>query len=158
MRITEAPGAAQALRRKLARSRDYYQETFRTTSRQVRLFTSTVLAAHTHLDAGSVTLEQVVFTPKNLEALLANNDLPLTYGRDTTITASGAKECEALLEAAWSDWLDFYFVPAPSTFQLFADHDEYTTFFAATKGHLARIVTALSAAGFSRVEGYRREW
>lgn len=158
MRIAEAPGAAQALRRKLARSQDYYQETFRTPSGQIRLFASTVLAAHTQLDAGSVTLEQVVFTPKNLEALLGKNDLPLTCGRDTTITASGAKESEALLEAAWSDWLDFYFVPVPSTFQLFADHDEYTTFFAATKGHLARIVTVLSAAGFSRVAGYRREW
>jgi hypothetical protein len=158
MRIAEAPGAAQALRQKLGRSQDYYQETFRTPSRQARLVTTTVLATHTQLDAGSVTIEHVVFTPKNLEALLGDNDLPLTYGRDTIITASGAKESEALLEAAWSDWLDFYFVPVPSTFQLFADHDEYTTFFAATKGHLARIVTALSAASFPRVGGYRREW
>jgi hypothetical protein len=158
MRIAEAPGAAQALRRKLARSRDYYQETFRTPARQARLFAATVLAAHPQLDACSVTLDQVVFTPKNLEALLGRNDLPLTCRPDTTITASGAKESEALLEAAWSDWLDFYFVPAPSTFQLFADHDEYTTFFGATKGHLAKVVTALSAAGLSLVRGYRREW
>jgi hypothetical protein len=158
MRITEAPGASQALRRKLGRSQGYFQATFRTPLRQLPLFTSTVLAAHTHPEAGSVTLEQVVFTPKNLEALLRNNDLPLTYGRDTTITASGARESEGLLEAAWGDWLDFYFVPVPSPFHLFADHDEYTTFFAATKGHLAKIVTALSIAGFSSVDGYQREW
>ena len=157
MRIAEAPGAAQALRRKLG-SQGYFQATFRTPKRQLPLFTSTVLTAHIPPEAGSVTLEQVVFTPKNLEALLMSNDLPLAYGRDTTITASGARESEALLEAAWGDWLDFYFVPAPSPFQLFADHDEYTTFFAATKGHLAKIVTALSTAGFSRVDGYQREW
>jgi hypothetical protein len=158
MQIVETPGASQRLRRLLRRSDGYFQETFRTPLQQLASFTRTVIAVHGPPESGSVIVEQVVFTPKSLEGLLTGYDLPLTYGRDWTITATGPEEISALLEAAWGDWLDFYFTPTPKRFHLFADHDEYTTIFGATKGHVSKLATALVSAGFSRVDGYEREW
>ena len=158
MQIAEIQGAAQRLRRRLGRYPDHFQQTFRTSSQELPSFAAAVLAAHAPLESGSVTVEQVVFTPKHMEALLTSYNLPLSYGRDWTITAAGQQESAALLEAALGDSIDFYFIPVPTRFQVFADHDEYATIFAATKGHLAKIATALTAAGFSQQDGYRREW
>ena len=158
MEIVETPGAAQRLRRSLERPGGYFQKTFRTPVKQLGAFAATVLGANAAIESGSVNVEQVVFTPKNLEALLADHRLPLSYGRDWTITASGQHETAALLEAAWGDGLDFYFTPRPTRFQIFADHDEYTTIFAATKGHLTKVTAALTGARFSRMDGYKRKW
>jgi hypothetical protein len=158
MQIAEMPGATKRLRRTLGDSNGYFQQTFATPSAQLSSFAATVVAAHAPLESGSVTLEQVVFPPKHLESLLAEYNMPLTYGRDWTITASGQEEVLALLEAAWGDPIDFYFTPEPKRYHIFADHDEYTTIFAATKGHLSKVSGALTAAGFMGVNGYRRAW
>jgi hypothetical protein len=157
MQIVETPGATQRLRRSVGHSRQF-QETFRTPPKQLATFAATVLAAHAPIESGSVNVDQVVFTPKRLEALLSDHRLPLTYGQDWTITASGPQEATALLQAVWGDWLDFWFTPAPKRYHIFADHDEYTTIFAATKGHLAKVTAALANTGFSRVDRYEREW
>jgi hypothetical protein len=157
MEIVETPGASQRLRRVLG-SRGYFQQTFVTPLDQLASFTMKVIAAHAPLVSAGVTVYQVVFPPKNLETLLAEHSLPLTYGRDWTIRATGPEEIAALLVAAWRDPLDFYFTPTPKRFHLFADHDEYTTVFGATKGHLSKLTTALSSAGFLRVDGYQRDW
>ena len=157
MQIADTPGASKRLRRTLGRSHAYVQQTFRTPLQELASFTETVIAAHAPLESGSVTVEQVVFTPTNLQALLTSHKLPPNYGRDWTITAAGPEEITALLEAAWSDALDFYFTPTPRRFHLFADHDEYTTIFAPTKGQVSKLATALTGAGFSRVDGYERE-
>jgi hypothetical protein len=125
---------------------------------QLARFSATVVSGPSPVESGSVTLEQVVFTPKHLERLLTDRNLPPTYGRDWTIAAEGQQEIVALLEAALSDSLDFYFTPIPKRYHLFADHDEYTTVFGATKGQVAKVATALVDAGFSRVDGYEREW
>jgi hypothetical protein len=158
MEVVETPGATQRLRRALGRSQGYFQATFRTPKRQLASFSATVVAAHAPLKSGSVTVEQVVFTPRNLEALLTGHNLPLTFGRDWTLKAAGPQEIARLLEAVWRDWLDFYFTPTPKRYHLYADHDEYTTIFGATKGHVGKVATALASAGFSRVDGYEREW
>jgi hypothetical protein len=39
---------------------------------------------------------------------------------------------------------------------IYADHDEYTTFYASTKSNLNRIVAALSTDGFEQVTGNTR--
>lgn len=158
MKIAETPGATQRLRRTLGRSHRYFQKTFRTPANQLRSFAAAVVAAHAPLESGSLTLEQVMFTPRRLEAMLASYNVPLTYGRDWSIMASGQQEITALLEAAWGDPVDFYFTPEPKRYHLFADHDEYTTIFAVTKGHLGKVSGALTAAGFVEVDGYVREW
>jgi hypothetical protein len=158
MQIAETPGASHRLRRQLGRSKGYFQRTFHTPLPQLAAFTETVIAAHAPLESGSVTLEQVVFTPTKLEGLLTSHNLPFTYGRDWTVTAAGPEEIAALLEAAWGDWVDFYFISQPKRFHLFADHDEYTTIFGATKGKVSKVATALINDGFSPVDGYERGW
>lgn len=159
METWETPGASQRLRRALGRPRAYFQQTFRTPVRQqLRVFSAAVVSAHSPIESARVILEQIVFTPKHLEELLAAHHLPVTCGRDWTITAAGQEEVASLLVAAWSDAIDFYFTPTPKQYHLFADHDEYTTIFGATKGQVAKVATALANAEFSRIDGYVRHW
>ena len=103
-----------------------------------------------------MTIDEAVFEPKHLISLLEHHSLSAEFGHDCAITASGQPEAAELLEAALSDWVDFAFVPAPKAFVIYADHDEYTTFYANTKSNLNRVITALSAAGFNKVPDYSR--
>ncbi len=109
------------------------QKTFETPSKDLKRFVATIFSAHETLQDGSVTIEQVVFEPKHLNAVLAKHLLPAQFGRDCLLSASGRAEAAELLEAALEDWIDFIFVPTPKPFVIYADHDEYTTFFANTK-------------------------
>jgi hypothetical protein len=70
----------------------------------------------------------------------------------------GREEVEELLIAALGDWVDFLFVPSPKPFVIYADHDEFITFYANTKSNLNRVGTALLARGFKVVEDYTREF
>jgi hypothetical protein len=98
-----------------------------------------------------------VFDPKHLSALLAKHSLPAQFGRDWSLSASGRDEAAELLEAALGDWIDFIFVPTPKPFVIYADHDEYTTFYANRKSNLNPVVEALSARWFKQVQDYERE-
>jgi len=73
-----------------------------------------------------------------------------------SLTAAGRREIETLLHAIFSDWVDFIFVPEPRSFAIYADHDEYTTFFAHTRSNLNQVVTTLVDKGFKTVPGYDR--
>jgi hypothetical protein len=132
------------------------QHTFQTPLKSLRPFVSTIVSAKEPLRAGSVTLDQVVFEPKNWMSLLAKHSLPPEYGRESTVTAGSTDEVEQLLEAALSDWLDFLFRPTPKPFVIYADHDEFTTFYANTKSNLNGVVEALSQKGFKLVTGFER--
>jgi hypothetical protein len=48
-------------------------------------------------------------------------------------------------------------MPAPKPFVIYADHDEYTTFFANTKSNLNRVAQPLTAGGFVSVPDYERQ-
>ena len=72
------------------------------------------------------------------------------------MTAVGRQEIEELLHATLSDWVDFLFVPAPKTFVIYADHDEYTTFYANSRSNLNRVTESLLTQGFEEVSGYQR--
>jgi hypothetical protein len=91
-----------------------------------------------------------------LIGLLSNYSIPPRYGHGSSITAHGQAEVAELLEAALGDWLDFIFTPVPRQIVIFADHDEYTTFFANTRSGLNRVITALSAQGFKEIRDYER--
>lgn len=78
--------------------------------------------------------------------------------RSCSLHITCQEEVASLLVAAWSDAIDFYFTPTPKQYHLFADHDEYTTIFGATKGQVAKVATALANAEFSRIDGYVRHW
>jgi hypothetical protein len=88
--------------------------------------------------------------------MLAKQSLPVQFVRGLSLAVIGKHEVTALLEAALSDWLDFLFVPTPEPFVIYADHDEYTTFYAGTRSNLDRVVEALSAKGFAKVPDYER--
>lgn len=152
MQIEQSPGAIKRLRKAAGQ----YQRTFRTPLNQLASFTGAILDPHTPLTAADVTIDAVVFPPRNLEALLAKHDLPHQQGRDWTITASGPQEIGELLQAALGDWLDFYFLPTPKRFMIYADHDEYTTVFSATKGSVSRIRASLLSRGFVEIADYKR--
>ena len=104
-----------------------------------------------------MTIDEYVFEPKNLKQLLATKYLPDQLGHDWSIAADGKKELHDLLKAALSDWLDFWFVPAPKPFVIYADHDEYTTFYANTKSNLNRVAQPLLINGFKQIRDFQRE-
>lgn len=151
MKVSDASGAMKQLR-KLSWT---FQQTFKTPVRSLAPFASTMLSAGSLQDA-FVTIEQVVFEPEHLISMLAAYSLTARIRKGTTITASGLKEVDQLLQATFSDSVDFLFVPRPKSFVIYADHDEYATFYANTRSNLNRIVLALSAKGFEQVANYTR--
>ena len=64
---------------------------------------------------------------------------------------------EELLQTAFTEWFDFLFVPTPMPFVIYADHDEYPTFYSNTRSNLNRVVTRLVAHGFEQLTGYSRQ-
>jgi hypothetical protein len=99
----------------------------------------------------------VAFPPTNLLALLGGHGLPGDPAGGTSVFAETPDESLALLVAALGDWMDFYFLPNPKRFLLYADHDEYITLFAHRKASLSRIKARLTEAGFDEVTAYVRE-
>ena len=55
------------------------------------------------------------------------------------------------------DWIDFVLIPTPKQFAIYADHDEYTTFFAHTRSNLNCVVRPLVEQGFKQVD-YQRHF
>jgi hypothetical protein len=49
---------------------------------------------------------------------------------------------EALI-AVLSDCVDFLFIPTPTSFVIYADHDEYITFYAHTRSNLNQVANPL---------------
>jgi hypothetical protein len=152
MTLSEIPGSLKRFRRTPWR----FQQTFRTPLQNLQLFVGTILSAPEPLQAASLTIDQVVFEPKHLMAMLARYSLPPECRRDWSVAATGQREVGELLEAALGDWVDFVFVPTPKSFVIYADHDEYATFYANTKSNLNGVVHALSAGGFQKVPDYER--
>jgi hypothetical protein len=152
MTLSQNPGTLKKFRRTPWR----FQQTFRTPLQDLRPFVTTIVSGKEPLQGGSVTLDQVVFEPKNWLALLARHSLAPEYGREWTLVARDAGEVEELLEAALCDWLDFLFVPTPKPFVIYADHDEFTTLYANTKSNLNGVVEALSAKDFKLAPNFER--
>jgi hypothetical protein len=151
LETSESPNLSK-LRRTIAA---FDQRTFQTPNDLPR-FASLLLAGKPEIAAASVTIEQVVFTPEHVERLLADHEVPLDY-RDRAIVAEGRQQSADLLVAALADSVDFYFVPEPKRFILYADHDGFTTVFAARRGMLSAIVDSLIGAGFQEESEYRRK-
>jgi hypothetical protein len=103
--------------------------------------------------SASLTIELVVFDPTHLIDLLNANSIPPRCQRGVSIIGAEQEEIEALLEAALGDWVDFSFVPEPKSFAIYADHDEFTTFFAQNRSNLNRVVQASSGQGVKTGKG-----
>jgi hypothetical protein len=152
MKMSETPGALKQFRRTPWK----FQQTFQTPLKNLRKFVTTIVLAIQPFEAGRLTIEQVVFEPKHLISLLTSCTIPPRYEHGLSVTAVGRQEAEALLQAGLSDWIDFIFVPEPKPFVIYADHDEFTTFYAHTRSDLNQVVTALLAQGFEPVLNYER--
>jgi hypothetical protein len=129
-----------------------FERTFQTPLRNLSPFVATILSARQQIQGGTVTIDSIVFEPKNLNALLAGFSLPPALQRESSIEATGCQEAAALLQAALSDWVDFWFIPSPKAFVIYADHDEYITFFASSKSNLNGVVERLCKQGFTAVD------
>jgi hypothetical protein len=102
-----------------------------------------------------VTIENVAMPPSHLGALLGRPDAG--FVRETTIDAA-AGEARGLLSAMLAEWIDFWFVPSPGGFLLYADHDEYATVFAPKPGAVSRVAQGLTAAGFETAADFTRRF
>ena len=152
MTLSEAPGSIKKFRRVSWK----FQQTFKTPLKNLQPFVRTIISASQPLQTGSFTIDQWVFEPKHLIDLLTRYSVPPRYEHDLSLIAHGEKEVEALLEAIFRDWIDFIFVPRPKSFAIYADHDEFATFFAHTRANLNRVVKPLASQGFRIIEGYQR--
>src|SRR5688572_2062499 len=131
-----------------------FQRTFKTPLNDLPRFVGVILSALPKLKGAYSEFDRIIFDPKyELVPLTEKYSLPPDWHRDgLTIEAQGAAETRELLQAVLSEWIDFLFVPMPKRFVIYADHDEYITFFAHRKGQLNAVTEALTAAKFVAVE------
>ncbi len=106
----------------------------------------------------SIAIDQVVFEPKTLKAFMAEYAIAGEIGHDVTIEAANQIEVQALLAAVLANWIDFVFIPREKSFAIYADHDEFMTFYANEKSILNQITNALSTKGFEIVEDFERKF
>lgn len=116
-----------------------------------------IVLAITELRGGSLTIDQAIFEPKELIELLRTNSVPTRYSHDTSFTLSNADEVASVLQVVFQGWIDFIFIPEPKTFAIYADHEEYATFFAHSRSNLNRVVSPLEMRGFKAVQNYARK-
>jgi hypothetical protein len=152
MNVSDNPSALKQIRKTPWK----FQRTFKTPLNNLEPFVAAILSTASFKTA-CITIEQAVFEPKHWIDLLTRYSLPPRYAKGVSVTATGQQELEDLLHTAFTDWFDFLLVPTPKPFVIYADHDEYTTFYANTRSNLNRFVEPLSAKGFEEVAEYRLE-
>jgi hypothetical protein len=99
-----------------------------------------------------ITIDQAVFEPKEWISVLTRNSLEPRYKSGVAVTCSGEHEVRELLVATFGGWFDFVYVPSPKRFVIYADHDDYTTFYASTKSNLNSVVTEMLGLGVKEIE------
>jgi hypothetical protein len=118
----------------------------------------TIVSAGEVVQSGSFTVDQFVFEPTDLISLLESHSIRPTYSHGPCLTAETQPEVEELLRTILSEWIDFLFIPQPESFAIFADHDEYSTFYAHSRADLDRLTSALLGQGFKAVTNYQRRF
>lgn len=131
--------------------------TFSTPLKNLDAFVSAILMNNGGFEKGVITIDQIVFEPKKLNAFLAADSHNFQLNHDCSIEAEGEVQVRELLRVTLSEWIDFLFVPTPKPFVLYADHDEYTTFYANTKSNLNQVVQPLLKNCFKQIPNYQRE-
>jgi hypothetical protein len=154
MTISNTPGAIK----KFKRSSWSCQVTFVTPLKKLDVFVPAIFSSFPPIGEASVTVDGYAIEPKNLLGLMSRNMLSEKLQRDTTLAVVDPDKVKELLRAALSDWLDFTFVPIVKLFVIYADHDQYTTFYANTKSNLERIRLSLLAKRFEEVRNYERKF
>lgn len=154
MIISHEPGMLKKLKRASWR----FQGTFETPLADLERFVSVIISAQPDISGASLVFENLVFPPAHLASLQRTDSqakaIELEPGM--ALVAETSETARRLLTAALSDWVDFYWVPTPKPFVIFADHDEYCTFYANTHSGLNSVCDLLGNSGFRRVGGFER--
>jgi hypothetical protein len=135
-----------------------FQLTFETPLTKLETFVKTIVSSAGPIQGASLTIDLVVFEPRTLIDMLARYSIPPICDRGLCLAAAGQLEVEELLVTVFSEWIDFLFVPEPASFAIYADHDEFTTFYAHSRLNLDRLVVALSEQGFKMEASYQRRF
>jgi hypothetical protein len=133
-----------------------HQITFQTPLRDLERFVWTFVQLFP-IDHADLSTFEVVFEPVNLLRLLSKNSIAIKDPRKFDLQANEIQTAMSLLTAALGDWVDFAFVPTPTEFAIFADHDEYITFYTDHEIVLEKMNSKLKSAGFTIVKNYTRE-
>ena len=153
MKLIEAPDSLKKFRKTAWE----FQQTFQTPLKNLEPFVTLIVSAG-DIETAQLNVAEVVFEPKHLTSALRQYLIPGEFRRDRAFVAESRGEVQCLLLAALSDWLDFAFVPKPTKFAIYADHDEYVTFYAHRRGILNGLITALEAEDFERVPNWQRRF
>lgn len=149
---TQDNGAMKRFRRSSWR----FQVTFQTPLKRLDEFVATVFGADESFGQALLIVDEEVFPASNLNALRGVPAEAEELDHDAVLKTTGAAEVAALLKAALGDSVDFAFVPTPKPFVIYADHDEYCTFFANNRSNLNRVAVPLKEHGFRQVVGWQR--
>jgi hypothetical protein len=132
-----------------------FQQTYHTPLDDLSRFVRSLLAPFEIMEA-AVWVETIVFTPNDLIEYLKVFDIASDEEllNRSVIRAHNASEAATLLESVLGQWIDFAFIPSPKEFAIYADHDEFTTIFTASKELLNSLRSDLKLQGFKEVENW----
>lgn len=133
-----------------------FQRTFQTPLTTLEPFVNAILSGFAPTMKGTIAIDGYVFDPKTLWKFLSALPHSRNLTHDWSIEAIDRESTKNLLIATFQDWIDFVFIPTPQPFTFYADHDEYTTFYAMTKSNLNRAVQPLLTQGFIEVTDFKR--
>ena len=149
--------AAEALE-EFCRNPWEFQQTFETPLKNLQPFVKAIVSSGEGLQTASLIIDQVVFEPRALIQMFEKYSVPLTYDHGVCLSPEGQHEVEELLGSVLSEWIDFLFLPGMQSFAIYADHDEYTTFYSRARTGIDRLAVLLSDHGFKRVPNYERRF
>lgn len=156
--LSHTAGALKQFRRRQWRQ----QRTFSVSRAKAVAAADAVVSLFGPESSGTATVDEVVFEPRELEALFARYGVARGARRSTydlhdwTAGADNRDELAELLRAALLDGVDCVFQSTDPKLALYADHDEYLTFFCNSPGPLKSLERSLARAGISPVDDYRR--
>lgn len=153
MNISSTPGVIK----KFGRTPWKFQATFVTPSKKLDSFVETIVSANEQMESGTVTIDSIVHDLEKLSVFLNGHLQSKDIQRDFSFVAEGTERVKELLIAAFSDWINFLFIPMPKPFVIYADHDEFATFYANTKSNLNSVVEPLLEKRFKQVINWRRQ-
>lgn len=149
---TYTPGIFKQISRKVWT----FQRTFQTPLGNLEPFVSAILSRLEPTTRYTTVIDGYVFDPDHMRGLLSAYPLSIKVTHDWSIESIDHASTKKLLVAMFQDWIDFIFLPKPQPFCFYADHDEYTTFYAMTKSNLNQAVQPLLSYGFIEVKDFER--
>ena len=152
--LSHNPGSLAKFSRKAWK----FQRTIRTPLTNLEPFVAEIISALAPIKRRIIVIDGYVFEPKGLRKLLSSHPQSMNFTHDWSIESIATHSIKELLLATFQDWIDFAFIPTPQPFVIYADHDEYTTFYAMTKSNLNRVVKPLLAQGFTQVKDFERSF